>query len=90
MRHLAIVVTFLSLAAPVGLSAQTGPEAKSAQPFKLGTFEIEGEPRIGLVLDDKLIVDLEAANRALQRDPAYPPIPLPEEMRDLIARYDTA
>ena len=38
MRHLAIVVTFLSLAAPVGLSAQTGPEAKSAQPFKLGTF----------------------------------------------------
>ena len=87
MRHLAIVVAFLTVAAPTGLSAQTGPEAKSAQPFKLGTFEIEGEPRIGIVLDDKLIVDFEAANRALQRDPAYPPVPLPGEMRDLIAQY---
>jgi 2-keto-4-pentenoate hydratase/2-oxohepta-3-ene-1,7-dioic acid hydratase in catechol pathway len=88
MRHLAVVVAFLSVAAPTGLSAQIGTEAKSAQPFKLGTFEIEGEPRIGIVLDDKLIVDFEAANRALQRDPAYPPVPLPGEMRDLIAQYE--
>ena len=73
---------------PIGLSAQTGPEAKSVQPFKLGTFEIEGDPRIGIVLDDKLIVELDAANRSLQRDPAYPPIQLPGEMRDLIAQYE--
>jgi len=70
------------------LSAQTGPDVKSAQPFKLGTFEIGGEPRIGIVLDDKLIVELNAANGALERNPAYPRIPMPSEMRDLIARYE--
>jgi 2-keto-4-pentenoate hydratase/2-oxohepta-3-ene-1,7-dioic acid hydratase in catechol pathway len=89
MRRLAILIAFFfSVAAPVVLSAQTGPEAKSVQPFKLGTFEIENEPRIGIVLDDKLIVELNAANRALQRDPAYPRIPMPGEMRDLIAQYE--
>ena len=88
MRRLAIFVSILALAAPALVAAQTGPEAKSAQPFKLGTFEIEGEPRIGIVLEDKLIVELNAANRALQRDPAYPRIPMPTEMRDLVAQYE--
>ncbi len=88
MKHLAIVIACLSVAAPAGLAAQAGPDVKSAQPFKVGTFEIEGEPRIGLVLEDKLVVDLAAANRALERDPGYPTIPLPGEMRDLIARYE--
>jgi 2-keto-4-pentenoate hydratase/2-oxohepta-3-ene-1,7-dioic acid hydratase in catechol pathway len=88
MRRLTILVSLLSLAAPAALGAQTGPEVKSAQPFKLGTFEIQGEPRIGLVFDDKLIVELDAANRALELNPVYPRIPMPAEMRDLIARYD--
>ena len=51
------------------------PSISSAEPFKLGTFDIEGEPRIGIVLRDTLVVDLAAANRALQRDPAYPADP---------------
>jgi 2-keto-4-pentenoate hydratase/2-oxohepta-3-ene-1,7-dioic acid hydratase in catechol pathway len=84
----ALLLAFLSLAVPIALSAQTGPEAKSAQPFKLGTFEIEDEPRIGLVFDDKVIVELTAANRALERNPVYPPIAMPANMRDLIAQYE--
>ncbi|MGH9349854.1 MAG: fumarylacetoacetate hydrolase family protein [Vicinamibacterales bacterium] len=88
MRRLAILVSLMALAASAPIAAQTGPDARSAQPFKLGTFEIDGEPRIGLVLDDTLIVELHAANRALQRDPAYPRIPMPSEMRDLIAQYE--
>lgn len=69
-------------------SAQRGVDATSAEPFKLGTFEIDGTPRIGIVLQDKIIVDLAAANRALQRDPSYPPIAIPAEMRGLIAQYE--
>jgi 2-keto-4-pentenoate hydratase/2-oxohepta-3-ene-1,7-dioic acid hydratase in catechol pathway len=87
MRRLAILVSFVALAVPAQASAQTGP-ARSAPPFKLGTFAIDGDPRIGIVLEDKLVVDLAAANRALQRDPVYPRVPMPAEMRDLIAQYE--
>jgi 2-keto-4-pentenoate hydratase/2-oxohepta-3-ene-1,7-dioic acid hydratase in catechol pathway len=88
MRPLTILIALAALTTPTLVSAQGGLEAKSGQPFKLGTFEIDGEPRIGLVFDDKLIVDLNEANRALERDPAYPSIPMPREMRDLIAQYE--
>jgi 2-keto-4-pentenoate hydratase/2-oxohepta-3-ene-1,7-dioic acid hydratase in catechol pathway len=60
----------------------------SAQPFKLGTFEIDGEARIGIVLGDELIVELDRANAALEHDPAYPHVPMPADMRELIGRYE--
>jgi 2-keto-4-pentenoate hydratase/2-oxohepta-3-ene-1,7-dioic acid hydratase in catechol pathway len=88
MKRLAILISCVALAAPALASAQSATGAKSAQPFKLGTFEIDGEPRIGIVLDDKLIVELDAANAALQRNPAYPQIPMPSEMRLLVAQYE--
>ena len=71
------------------LNGQTGAAATSSQPFKLGTFEIEGEQKIGMVLQDKMIVDLEAANRQLERSsPIYPRVPMPETMLDLIGQYE--
>ena len=70
------------------LNGQTGPAATSSQPFKLGTFEIEGEQRVGIVLQDKLIVELAAANRALERNPAYPRLAMPDTMLDLIGQYE--
>jgi 2-keto-4-pentenoate hydratase/2-oxohepta-3-ene-1,7-dioic acid hydratase in catechol pathway len=87
MRSLRLAVSLVALWA-VPAVAQTGPEAKAAEPFKLGTFEIAGEPRIGIVLQDKFIVDLNAANRMLERDAAYPAVPMPAEMRDLVGQYE--
>lgn len=84
---------FLALTVLLGLSvpgpapAQSSPPA-IAEPFKVGTFEIDGTPRIGVVLRDRLIVDFAAANAALERDPAYPHIPLPADMLELIGRYE--
>ena len=86
MKRLLIVL--VTLAIPISLGAQGGPNTTSAEPFKLGTFEIEGEPRIGIVLQDKLVIELNAANRALERNRAYPPIPMPDEMRELVGRYE--
>lgn len=80
------VLAALCWAAPA--TAQGDPTITSAEPFKLGTFEIGGEPRIGIVLRDSLVVELDAANKALQRDPAYPAIPMPAAMVDLIGRYE--
>jgi 2-keto-4-pentenoate hydratase/2-oxohepta-3-ene-1,7-dioic acid hydratase in catechol pathway len=88
MRLNLTITIILALALPIALTAQSGPAVKSAEPFKLGTFEIEGEPVVGIVLRDSLVVDLNRANAALERSPAYPKIPMPADMLDLIARYE--
>ena len=59
-----------------------------SEPFKVGTFEVEGTPTVGIVLRDQYIVALNRANTALERDPAFPEIPEPADMLDLISRYE--
>lgn len=88
MNRVAMVVAFVVLMSPVQGLAQGDASVTSAQPFKLGTFEIDGDERIGIVLRDELVVELEAANRALERDPAYPQVPMPATMVELIGRYE--
>ena len=77
-----------AFAAPPTATAQDGSRMEIAEPFKVGTFEIDGEARVALVLRDALIVDIGEANRALERDPAYPRLPMPADMLDLIGRYE--
>ncbi|MEM9209736.1 MAG: hypothetical protein AAGA61_10845, partial [Pseudomonadota bacterium] len=59
-----------------------------AEPFKVGTFEIHSTPTVALVLRDSLIVDLDAANTALERGGMYPTVPMPADMLELIERYE--
>lgn len=73
----------MTLFSPVPLTAQT-----SAEPFKLGTFEIDGNEKVGIVLRDSLIVELDAANRVLESGLSYPMIPMPADMLELIGRYE--
>ncbi len=88
MRNFLILTVLLALASPVLCSAQGSPADSSAEPFKVGTFEIGGAARVGIVLRDSLVVDLEAANAALERNPAYPKIPPAADMLELIERYE--
>jgi 2-keto-4-pentenoate hydratase/2-oxohepta-3-ene-1,7-dioic acid hydratase in catechol pathway len=83
MRRSSVLTLILWLAMPALCASQT-----IAEPFKVGTFEIDGAPTVGIVLRNSLIVEFDAANRALQRDSAYPEIPLPADMLELISRYD--
>ncbi|MGB1747267.1 MAG: hypothetical protein ACPHGW_07010, partial [Pseudohongiellaceae bacterium] len=47
-------------------------DSESVEPFKVGTFAINDVPTVGLVLrDDQLIVELGAANRAMELQPQY-------------------
>jgi 2-keto-4-pentenoate hydratase/2-oxohepta-3-ene-1,7-dioic acid hydratase in catechol pathway len=88
MKRACILIALAMCATPAAALAQGTASITSAEPFKLGTFEIQGEPRIGIVLQDKLVVELNAANRALERNPAYPAIAMPEDMRQLIGQYE--
>ncbi len=88
MTRIAILAALVAVLTPVPGMAQGDPAVTSAQPFKLGTFDINGDQKIGIVLQDELIVDLDAANRALERDPAYPAVPMPASMLELIGRYE--
>jgi 2-keto-4-pentenoate hydratase/2-oxohepta-3-ene-1,7-dioic acid hydratase in catechol pathway len=77
-RLLVALVLAGSAASGVLLTAQT------ATPFKLGTFERQGRPFVGIVLRDTLIIDFAAANTAV----GGRKIDAPADMKDLIARYD--
>ena len=85
----AAVFTSLAIGpGPSAASAQSAAAMDIAEPFKVGTFEIDGEPRVALVLRDALVVDIGEANRALERNPTYPAVPAPADMLDLIGRYE--
>jgi 2-keto-4-pentenoate hydratase/2-oxohepta-3-ene-1,7-dioic acid hydratase in catechol pathway len=83
MRAITTIAVCLFLLLPAVSSAQD-----IAEPFKVGTFEIDGVPRVGIVLRDQLIIELNAANAALERSADYPAIPVPADMLELIERYD--
>ena len=84
MRCRLALLLVLSLAIGTPASAQRSV----AEPFKVGTFEIDGAPEVGIVLRDRYIVELDRANEALERNDAYPAIPLPADMLELISRYE--
>ena len=61
--------------------------AQAPTPFKLGTFERNGRPFVGIVLGDAVVIDVAAAHAAI-RTPASTAA-APTDMKDLIVRYDS-
>ncbi len=88
MRTVRLILVLGLLVTLTSPAASFGQAMESAEPYKVGTFDIHGVPHVGLVLRDSLVVDIEAANRALETDPTYPKIPMPEDMLELIGRYE--
>lgn len=71
------------------LLAQPGSPAPSPEPFKLGTFESDGDELLGIVLEDRFVIDLERANASLERRrPLWVELPMPKTMNELIGRYE--
>lgn len=83
----------LTLSAALALFASAGSvyaqDAESIEPFKVGTFAIDDVPTVGLVMrDDQLIVELTAANRAMELLPQYASMLMPADMLGLIEQYE--
>ncbi|MGM0631617.1 MAG: fumarylacetoacetate hydrolase family protein [Pseudomonadota bacterium] len=87
LLSLALVATLVVFVAPSGAVAQVSIEP--AEPYKVGTFAVENEQFVGLVMrDDSLIVDLVEANKALELMPQYPAVDMPGDMLGLIEQYE--
>jgi 2-keto-4-pentenoate hydratase/2-oxohepta-3-ene-1,7-dioic acid hydratase in catechol pathway len=71
----------VAVVAPIAVNAQGTPTA-----YKLGTFERQGRPFVGVVLREAVVIDLAAAHAAI-RTPAST-LAAPADMKDVIARYD--
>lgn len=85
--------SLISLAALLGFLASSvsvfAQDLESVMPFKVGTFAINDIPTVGLVVqNDELIVDLAAANRALELIPRYATVTIPDDMIGLISQYE--
>ncbi len=81
-----LVAALMTLSGLITASAQS---MKSVQPFKVGTFAINDIPTVGLVMhNDELIVDLAAANRAIELLPQYSKVSIPDDMIGLISQYE--
>ena len=83
---LTLSATLAFFIVPVNVSAQA---MESVEPFKDGTFAINDIPTVGLVVrDDQLVIDLAAANRAMELIPQYSKLSMPENMLGLIEQYE--
>ena len=83
---LTLSATLAFFIVPVNVSAQA---MESVEPFKVGTFAINDIPTVGLVVrDDQLVIDLAAANRAMELRPQYSKLSMPENMLGLIEQYE--
>ncbi len=86
LLSLSLVLTLAFSASSSQVFAQA---AESVEPFKVGTFAINDVPTVGLVVrEDSLIVELEAANRAMELHWSYSKMDMPEDMLGLIENYE--
>lgn len=82
------LLTSLGMAAAPG-TALAQVDIEPAEPYKVGTFAVDYQQFVGLVMrDDSLVVDLAAANRALELIPSYAAVDMPDDMLGLIEQYE--
>ena len=81
-------IVLIASCAPQAANQTQVDGTTSVEPFKVGTFGIDGTQTVGVVLRDALIIDLAAAHSALEADPAYEHIDAPASMIELIEHYE--
>lgn len=87
LNSLGLAASVSILVAPAGVVAQV--DIEPAERYKIGTFAVENEQFVGLVMrDDSLIVDLVEANKALELMPQYSAVDIPADMLGLIEQYE--
>ena len=88
MRYILTTMVVGVFAIALAPAPASGQAMESAEPFAVGTFNIDGYEKVGVVLRDQYVVDLEASNRNLEMGPGIADVPMPENMLELIERYE--
>ena len=60
----------------------------SVEYCRLGTFQIYAGPQVGILLQDRYVIELDRGNEALQVNPAYARVSMPADMLELIGQYE--
>ena len=92
-KTIAGVFVALTLAAVAAGCNQSADAQSGGAPvaFKVGTFERNGQPFVGLVHKDTQVVDIGPANAAYESaNGSAPKLTVPGDMKQLIANYDTS
>jgi 2-keto-4-pentenoate hydratase/2-oxohepta-3-ene-1,7-dioic acid hydratase in catechol pathway len=78
-----------TVAVLIGGAGIAAHAAAPVVPFKLGTFDVKGQEKVGLVLRDAVVVDIAVANQEYERrNGRAAKVRAPADMKDLITRYD--
>lgn len=89
MPRVIVILLAAGLACPASAYAQVGTANQSAEPFKLGTFQLgTATPTVGIVLRDRFVVDLVQANQAAEASRSFPRRAVPSDMVGLISDYE--
>jgi 2-keto-4-pentenoate hydratase/2-oxohepta-3-ene-1,7-dioic acid hydratase in catechol pathway len=89
LRPAAITLALALSLSGCGRSADAQAGGK-AVPYKLGTFDRNGQAFVGLVINDTQVADVGAANTAWEgKNASAPKLAAPRDMHDLIARFDS-
>ena len=75
-----------ALMAAVACTGLLAVAQQAPTPFKLGSFERQGRPFVGIVLRESVVIDFAAAHVAIRTPPST--VTPPADMKDLIVRYD--
>jgi 2-keto-4-pentenoate hydratase/2-oxohepta-3-ene-1,7-dioic acid hydratase in catechol pathway len=70
----------------IGCSGLLATAQQAPTPFKLGSFERQGRPFVGIVLGESVVIDFAAAHAAIRTPASTATAPI--DMKDLIVRYD--
>ena len=89
MRRTAVIIVLIFAVAVAACSQSTEAQSGGAAvPFKLGTFERNGQAFLGLVLRDTQVVDIAQANTAFEgANASARKLTTPTDMKQLIAGY---
>ena len=84
-----IIATVVGFVAWLGASPVLAQgDADSSEPFKLGTFQVDAGPQVGIVVQDRYVIELNRGNEALQVNPAYAQVSMPANMLELVGQYE--
>jgi 2-keto-4-pentenoate hydratase/2-oxohepta-3-ene-1,7-dioic acid hydratase in catechol pathway len=92
-RTWAVAIVVMGVAAlfsrlPITEARQAQPSDRPDHPFKLATFEANGQVRLGLVLGAR-VLDIAEANRHVAAQAKLAAVTIPAEMKALIEQYVT-